>query len=72
MKIFLCYHHGSVVIKWNLPFFPRIGEYISTAEFLSEKELTQLGAKEDYLKIINIAWFPNKNSRKSSVEIVLE
>ena len=39
---------------------------------LSEKEYKQLGAKEDYLRIINISWFPNKNSRKSSVEILLE
>ncbi|MCD0477796.1 hypothetical protein LPB90_04980 [Chryseobacterium sp. LC2016-29] len=59
-------------IKWDLPFFPRIGEYISITELLTEKESKQLGAKNDYLKIINISWFLYKNSRKSSVEILLE
>ncbi|WP_139418886.1 hypothetical protein [Chryseobacterium mulctrae] len=72
MKVFLCYKHSSVEIKWDLPFLPRIGEYISITELLSEKESKKLGAKNDYLKIINISWFLNKNSRKSSVEILLE
>jgi len=72
MKVFLCHKHSSVVIKWDLPFLPRIGEYISTAELLSEKQHKQLGAKNDYLKIINISWFPYKNSRESAVEILLE
>ncbi|PWN58131.1 hypothetical protein [Chryseobacterium viscerum] len=72
MKVFLCYQHGSVVIKWNLPFFPRIGEYISTTELLSEKEFKQLGTKKDYLKIINISWFLYKDSKQSAVEILLE
>lgn len=57
MKVFLCHKHSSVEIKWELPFLPRTGEYISTTELLSEKESEQLGAKNDYLKIINISWF---------------
>jgi hypothetical protein len=61
-----------VEIKWDLPFFPRIGEYISIDELLSEKEFKQLGAKKDYLKIINISWFLYKDSRQSAVEILLE
>lgn len=72
MKVFLCYKHSSVEIKWDLPFLPRIGEYISITELLSEKQHKQLGAKKDYLKIINISWFLYKDSRKSSVEILLE
>ncbi|KQT20837.1 hypothetical protein ASG31_16770 [Chryseobacterium sp. Leaf404] len=72
MKVFLCYQQGSVVIKWNLPFFPRIGEYISIEELLSEKEFKQLGTKKDYLKIINISWFLYKDGKESSVEILLE
>lgn len=72
MKVFLCYQNGSVEIKWDLPFFPRIGEYISIDELLSEKEFKQLGAKKDYLKIINISWFLYKDSRQSAVEILLE
>jgi len=72
MKVFLCYQHESVVIKWNLPFLPRIGEYISIDELLSEKEFKLLGTKKDYLKIINISWFLYKNSRESAVEILLE
>lgn len=72
MKVFLCYKHSSVEIKWELPYLPRIGEYISTAELLSEKKSKQLGAKTDYLKIINISWFLYKDSRESSVEILLE
>lgn len=72
MKVFLCYQRKSVVIKWDLPFLPRIGEYISIDELLSEKEFIQLGTKKDYLKIINISWFLYKDSRKSSVEILLE
>ena len=72
MKVFLCYKHSSVEIKWDLPFLPRIGEYISTTELLSEKEFKQLGAKNDYLKIINISWFLYKHSKSSSVEILLK
>lgn len=72
MKVFLCYKHSSVEIKWNLPFLPRIGEYISTTELLSEKESKQLGAKNYYLKIINIAWFLYKDGKQSAVEILLE
>ncbi|WP_159476403.1 hypothetical protein [Chryseobacterium sp. 18068] len=72
MKVFLCYQNGSVEIKWDLPFLPRIGEYISTTELLSEKELKQLGTKKDYLKIINISWFLYKDGKQSSVEILLE
>lgn len=72
MKVFLCYQKGSVEIKWDLPFFPRIGEYISIDELLSEKEFKQLGTKKDYLKIINISWFLYKDSKESSVEILLE
>lgn len=72
MKVFLCYQNGSVEIKWDLPFLPRTGEYISTTELLSEKEFKQLGTKKDYLKIINISWFLYKDGRKSSVEILVE
>lgn len=72
MKVFLCYQHGSVEIKWDLPFLPRTGDYISIAELLSDKEYKQLGAEEDYLKIINISWFLYKDNRKSAVEILLE
>lgn len=72
MKVFLCYKHSSVEIKWDLPFLPRIGEYISITELLSEKQHKQLGAKKDYLKIINISWFLYKDSRQSAVEILLE
>lgn len=72
MKVFLCYQNGSVEIKWDLPFLPRTGEYISITELLSEKEFKLLGTKKDYLKIINISWFLNKNSRKYSVEVLLE
>ncbi|QIG88176.1 hypothetical protein G6R40_00220 [Chryseobacterium sp. POL2] len=72
MKVFLCYQNGSIEIKWNLPFLPRIGEYISTTELLSEKESKQLRAKTDYLKIINISWFLYKDGRQSFVEILLE
>lgn len=72
MKVFLCYKHSSVEIKWDLPFLPRIGEYISITELLSEKQHKQLGAKNDYLKIINISWFLYKDSRESSVEMLLE
>lgn len=72
MKVHLCYQHGNVKIKWNLPFFPRTGEYISTSELLTEKELEKLGAESDYLQIINISWFLNKGHRRSSVEILLE
>lgn len=72
MKVFLCYQNGSVEIKWDLPFLPRTGEYISTTELLSEKESKQLGAKNDYLKIINISWFLYKDSRESAIEILLE
>lgn len=72
MKVLLCYKHSSVQIKWDLPFLPRIGEYISTTELLSEKECKQLGTKNDYLKIVNISWFLYKDSRESSVEILLE
>ena len=57
MKVFLCHKHSSVEIKGDLPFLLRTGEYISTTELLSEKESEQLGAKNDYLKIINISWF---------------
>ncbi len=45
MKVFLCYKHSSVEIKWDLPFLPRIGEYISITELLSEKQHKQLAAK---------------------------
>ncbi|MBV6880443.1 hypothetical protein NG800_014025 [Epilithonimonas ginsengisoli] len=72
MKVKLCYLHTSLEIKWKLPFFPRIGEYISTAEFLSEKEWRQLGAEQDYFQIINISWFLYKDARQSTVEILLE
>lgn len=68
MKVKLCYEHTSVDIKWDLLFLPRTGEYISITELLSEKQHKQLRAKNDYLKIINISWFLNKNSRKSSVK----
>ena len=70
MKVILCYQHGNVEIKWNLPFFPRIGEYISTTELLTEKEFKKLGAKSDFLQIINIAWFLHKDRKCSSVEII--
>lgn len=72
MKVFLCYQNGSVEVKWDLPFLPHVGEYISTAELLSDKEYKQLGAKKDYLKIINISWFLCKDARQSTVEILLE
>ncbi|QQQ28949.1 hypothetical protein [Chryseobacterium indoltheticum] len=72
MKVFLCYQNGSVEIKCDLPFFRRTGEYISTTELLTEKESKQLGAKTDYLKIINISWFLYKDGKQSSVEILLE
>jgi hypothetical protein len=72
MKVFLCYQNGSVEIKWDLPFLPRTGEYISIDELLSEKEFKQLGTKKDYLKIVNISWFLYKDSRESSVEMLLE
>jgi len=72
MKVHLCYQHGNVKIKWNLPFFPRTGEYISTAELLTEQELEKLGTESDYLQIINISWFLNKDRKRSSVEILLE
>lgn len=70
MKVSLCYQHGSVEIKWDLPFLPRTREYILINELLSEKEVKQLGAKDDYLKIINISWFLYKNSRKS-IRVIL-
>ncbi|MBD3906434.1 hypothetical protein NAL32_17490 [Chryseobacterium sp. Ch-15] len=72
MKVFLCFQNGSVEIIWDLPFFPRLGEYISVNELLSEKEFKQLGTKKDYLKIINISWFLYRDSMQSSVEILLE
>ena len=72
MKVFLCYKHSSVEIKWDLPFLPRTGENISTTELLSEKEFKLLGTKKDYLKIINISWFLYKDGRQSAVEILLE
>ncbi len=72
MKVLLCYHHGSVEIKWYLPFFPRTGEYISTVELLTEKECKKLGAESDYLQIINISWFLDKNRKNSTVEILLD
>lgn len=72
MSVHLCYPHGNVKIKWNLPFFPRTGEYISTTELLTEKELEKLGAESDYLQIINISWFLYKDRKRSSVEILLE
>ncbi len=49
MKVYLCYQQGNVEINWDLPFFPRTGEYISTIELLSEKEFKKLGATRDYL-----------------------
>lgn len=72
MKVHLCYQHRNVKIKWNLPFFPRTGEYISTTELLTEKEFKKLGANRDYLQIINISWFLYKDRKRSSVEILLE
>jgi hypothetical protein len=39
----------------HFPFIPRTGEYISTTELLTEKELEKLGANSDYLQIINIS-----------------
>ncbi|QBO59503.1 hypothetical protein NBC122_02701 [Chryseobacterium salivictor] len=72
MKVHLCYQHGNVKIKWNLPFFPRTGECISTTELLTEKEFKKLGAKSDYLQIVNISWFLYKDRKRSSVEILLE
>lgn len=58
-------------IKWNLPFFPRTGEYISTSELLTEIELEKLGDESDYLQIINISWFLYKDRKRSSLEILL-
>ncbi|AZA85460.1 hypothetical protein EG349_00970 [Chryseobacterium shandongense] len=72
MKISLCYLNGSVDIEWNIPFFPRTGEYISTAEILSEKEAKQLAENRDYFKIINISWFPSLDSKEPYAEIILE
>ena len=72
MKVFLCYQNQSVEIKWNLPFFPRIGEYISIDGLLSEEEFKQLCTKKDYLKIIKISWFLHKDGRKSVAEILIE
>ena len=72
MKVHLCYQHGNVKIKWNLPFFPRTSEYISTTELLTEKECKKLGTNSDYLQIINISWFLYKDRKRSSVEILLE
>ena len=72
MIIHLCNQHGNVQIKWNLPFFPRIGEYISTTKLLTEKEFNKLGANSDYFQIINISWFLYKDRKCSFLEILLE
>lgn len=68
MKVHLCYQHGNVKIKWNLPFFQRTSEYISTTELIPEKECKKLGANSDYLQIINISWFLYKDRKRSFVK----
>ncbi len=46
MKVFLCYKHSSTEIIWDFPFFPRIGEYISITELLTEKRIQTAGSQE--------------------------
>lgn len=72
MKVSLWYLTGSVEIVWNLPFFPRIGEHISTCEILSEKESEKLSKDRDYFQISNISWFPSDSTKEPHVEIILE
>jgi hypothetical protein len=72
MKVALCYELNSVKIDWNLPFFPRAGEYISVAELISERQNKQLNPKRDLYIVRNVSWFPSKDSQRSLVEIHLE
>lgn len=72
MEVKLCYNLSSVTIKWNIPFFPRIGESISVSEIISERKNDQLCKNQDYFIIKHIAWFPANSSSASLVEIILE
>lgn len=71
MIVCLCYQNSMVEIPWRLPFLPRIGEYLSIIEILSEKQFEQLGAKKDYFEIFDVSWFPDKKASLSVVEIHL-
>ena len=72
MKVSLCYAHNSIMIRWDFPFLPRIGESISLCDIITEKQNEKLFDNRDFFRIVNISWFPSKTKHKNLIEIIME